>query len=195
MSALKDMNPLEIASAVGDAVGGISTLVGLFFAVMQFGRWRTERREERRAEAAATGLAAVLAACDALGRWTTAIWVMANHTEDEEMEDHLQRLREVTGTARAVAERAVDSLHAAEVRAHVHLGEEAAALIREPTMVFWDIAREFEGYMTALENVPEHAERAQSEAMQKFFSEYGTSIGALKERAVAMLGPTARLER
>jgi hypothetical protein len=43
---------LECAAQVGDFVGGIATLAGLFLALFTVNRWRRERRDERRGDAA-----------------------------------------------------------------------------------------------------------------------------------------------
>jgi len=54
---------LESAAHVGEIVGGFATLLGLIFAFVSVDRWRKDRLDERRGDAAAKVLVSLTGAC------------------------------------------------------------------------------------------------------------------------------------
>jgi hypothetical protein len=111
---------------VGEVASGGGTLLALGLAWHQLGRWRSERREEKRSEAAAEAVVALHAACDACHEWAALLAGEAGEAAANPDRTHgelYQGLENAFENGRRLSEQPMKQLRLAEVRALIYMQE------------------------------------------------------------------------
>ncbi|WP_243338581.1 hypothetical protein [Anaeromyxobacter soli] len=107
-----------------DAGANVATVAGVLFAVFSVQRWRVEKRDERRGEAAAEALGGLLMFCDKLGDWISMIEIAVRPVAGPPSDDRTALIAETARllrVARTEIEAYREGLHEAARRARAYL--------------------------------------------------------------------------
>jgi hypothetical protein len=156
---------LEDAAHVGDVVAGFSTLVAVGLGWFELRGWRKQKTAERKSDAAASALVALLTALDAFREWANDLAWWANYEpdpadgEERDLTAQLRKLREAYDRGHQAGLKALADLRTANTLARVHLDKDALRTLGEAQQVFWHIValyREFDAAMKGGASPDEH---------------------------------------
>src|SRR6266568_1384238 len=111
-------------AVTSQAAANVATVAGVMFAVLSVQRWRVEKRDERRGEAAAQALGALLMFCDKLDAWIGVLETAVRPIAGPPSEIRTALITEtarVLQIARSEVEEYREGLHEASRRARAYL--------------------------------------------------------------------------
>jgi hypothetical protein len=116
---------LEAASAAGQAIGGIATVVGVAFAVHEVRAWREQKRAEKESQAAARALLAIRETCLHIEQWCSVLRA-ATSLDPPDAED----IRAAVRFGRPAAGSFSEQLRSAAIPVFLYLDDGEQHLIR-----------------------------------------------------------------
>jgi uncharacterized membrane protein len=173
---------LQTIANLGDAVGGFSTLAGLVFALVSVNRWRRERRDDRRSNAAAKAISAIINARAAVTQW---VGVFAATVALHEERFFAQALKHARDSAAPRIEAATSDLSATVAAIAPHLTDEETRPLGEMETLIWKHRTDF--YLLRAEQVDPDAVGAAAENAR-------AAALDIERRALEMLRPIAQFD-
>jgi hypothetical protein len=133
---------LSAVAQIGDVVGGFATLGGLVFAVVSVNRWRRDRLDEKRAEAAARAYLALSRACDRLAMWAggCASFLKGHRSDGPVAGEALDMFRAHNEQGQEIAREAISGLRELAESMSVYLDDSEMMLLLEAGPI-WDAIR------------------------------------------------------
>jgi hypothetical protein len=180
---------LAAASQVGDAVGGIATLVALIYAIRSVNAWKIQALHHKRGEVAARAAAAVVTMRSAVVRWLAGVSYFAGL--------EAQPLDQQAGARREFAHRA--EIEEALKRVLDARGETATQLTSNEARSLRDVELAFVQALGQLQPLL-HNRTEQGDALRILMQQvrtvcerWDTRLRAIEDEALATLRPIANL--
>jgi hypothetical protein len=187
------MSCLESAAQVGEFVGGFATLAGLIFAFKSVDRWRKDRLDERRGDAAAGALVALARATHRMCGRCELLASTCNVDDDRlaieagrQFAELFQRLD------KKISEDVMDALHEVLVSTVALLDESETGALRD----MQDAANLFQNEMSGFLSRPVSGGPEMKRTLDEItaaLGEWRSKFEAIGERGRTALLPIARL--
>jgi len=186
---------LDVLGNIGDLVGGIATVAAVVLGLREVHRWREQRAEEKKSEAAARGLVALTRAHNAILGWAEALEDITD-VEDPEMdfEALAERFQAADRNGRDAAEQALRDLHGATAEAYVHLENREAGFLANVQSMSAEMRAHVDSFITELECVPARSEIEVVRRIRATLREGRAFVQEQFQSGAAVLQPIARFK-